>query len=148
MPDPWAIPGAASVFTLTRENRAGLLAQRQLAAIDLLEHDRADASAEIHWTPHMLCKASSLSAGQLSALAREGIIAIEEMEVQRDPLSGRNIPPSTPLPLTAEQAERCGKSSGDHPTLPRMPTRGIPTFRRTTPLKGIWGRLLPSSCTA
>jgi len=104
-PDPWAIPGAASVFTLTRENRAGLLAQQQLAAIDLLEHDRADASAEIHWTPNMLCKASGLSTTQLSALSREDIIAIEEMEVQRDPLSGRNIPPSTPLPLTAQQAE-------------------------------------------
>ncbi len=112
-PDPWAIPGAASVFTLTRENRAGLLAQQQLAAIDLLEHDRADASAEIHWTPNMLCKASGLSSTQLSALAREGIIAIEEMEVQRDPLSGRNIPPSTPLPLTAQQAEALRQIIGE-----------------------------------
>ena len=128
VPDPWAIPGAASVFTLTRENKAGLLAQRQLAAIDLLEHDRADASAEIHWTPHMLCKASSLSPGQLSTLAREGIIAIEELEVQRDPLSGRNIPPSTPLPLTADQAAALRQILGECPpdALPPEAPQGHP----------------------
>ena len=102
-PDPWAIPGSASAFTLTRENKAGLLAQRQLAAIDLLEHDRPDASAEAHWTPQMLCKASGLSAAQLQSLVREGIITIEEIEARRDPLVGRNIPASRPLPLTAGQ---------------------------------------------
>ncbi|HEV2580220.1 MAG TPA: DEAD/DEAH box helicase, partial [Ktedonobacteraceae bacterium] len=116
-PDPWAIPGASSVFTLTRENRVGLLAQRQLAAIDLLEHDRADASAEAHWTPTMLCKASSLHARQLTALAQEGIVTIEELEVQRDPLSGRNIPPSAPLPLTAEQRDALSAIVGDTPIL-------------------------------
>jgi primosomal protein N' len=103
MPDPWAIPGATSAFTLTRENRAGLLAQRQLAAIDLLEHDKADASAEAHWTPNMLCKASGLTPAQLQSLVRERLVTIDELEVQRDPLAGRNIPPSAPLPLTGEQ---------------------------------------------
>ena len=116
VPDPWAIPGAASAFTLTRENQAGLLAQRQLAAIDLLEHDHADASAQAHWTPNMLRKASGLTAVQLSTLVREGIIAIEEMEVQRDPLSGRSIPASAPLPLTAEQLAALRQIVGDfHP---------------------------------
>lgn len=102
-PDPWAIPGSSNAFTLTRENKAGLLAQQQLAAIDLLEHDRPDASAEAHWTPQMLCKASGLSASQLQKLVRDGIIALEEIETRRDPLNGRNIPASHPLPLTSGQ---------------------------------------------
>ncbi len=117
VPDPWAIPGASAAFMLTRENRAGLLAQRQLAAIDLLEHDHADASAEAHWTPTMLCKASSLPARQLAALAQAGIVTIEEMEVQRDPLSGRAIPASAPLPLTAEQRDALQAIGGDTPIL-------------------------------
>jgi primosomal protein N' (replication factor Y) (superfamily II helicase) len=102
-PDPWAIPGSSSAFTLTRENKEGLLAQRQLAAVDLLEHDRPDASADAHWTPQMLCNASGLSAAQLRTLVRDGIIAIEEIEARRDPLTGRNIPASHPLPLTPGQ---------------------------------------------
>jgi primosomal protein N' (replication factor Y) (superfamily II helicase) len=102
-PDPWALPGSSSAFSLTRENKEGLLAQRQLAAVDLLEHDRPDASANAHWTPHMLCKASGLTATQLQTLLREGIISIEEIEARRDPLMGRNIPASHPLPLTPGQ---------------------------------------------
>ncbi len=102
-PDPWAILGSSSAFTLTRENKEGLLAQRQLAAIDLLEHDRPDASADAHWTSQMLCKASGLSAAQLQTLVRDGIIAIEEIEARRDPFIGRNIPASHPLPLTSGQ---------------------------------------------
>jgi primosomal protein N' (replication factor Y) len=117
MPDPWAIPGSSSAFTLTRENRAGLLAQRQLAAIDLLEHDHADASAPAHWTPNMLCKASGLTPRQLSALAYQGLITIEAMEVQRDPLAGRTIPASAPLPLTAEQEAALRAIIGDTPIL-------------------------------
>lgn len=105
MPDPWAIPGATSAFTLTRENKTGLLAQRQLAAIDLLEHDKADASAEAHWTPNMLCKASGLTPAQLQSLVRQRLVTIEELEVQRDPLAGRTIPASAPLPLTSEQRD-------------------------------------------
>ncbi len=131
IPDPWAIPGATAAFTLTRENRAGLLAQRQLAAIDLLEHDKADASAEAHWTPNMLCKASGLTPNQLQSLVRERIIVIEELEVQRDPLAGRNIPPSAPLPLTAEQRDALDaiispyltdqSDQSDHPDHPDHP---------------------------
>lgn len=102
-PDPWAIPGSSSAFTLTRENKEGLMAQQQLAAVDLLEHDRPDASADAHWTPHMLCKASGLTTAQLGTLERDGIIAIEEIEARRDPLNGRNIPASSPLPLTSGQ---------------------------------------------
>jgi len=102
-PDPWAIPGSSEAFSLTRENQAGLQAQKQLAAVDLLEHDRADASMDMHWTVGILCKASGLSAKQLQKLVRDKIITIEEVEVRRDPLLGRSIPASTPLPLTSDQ---------------------------------------------
>ena len=53
--DPWALPAADASLALTPQNQAGLLAQRQLAAIDLLEHDRLSATTGAHWTPHGLC---------------------------------------------------------------------------------------------
>lgn len=109
--DPWAIPGVADALTLKPHGRAGLLAQRQLAAVDLLQHNRSERLSEgslqffdqPYWTPGMLCKASSLTAGQLQALVRDNIITIEEVEIRRDPLLGRTIPASSPLPLTPDQ---------------------------------------------
>jgi len=103
LPDPWAIPGSSDAFTLTPQNRRGLLAQRRLAAIDLLQHERAGSSTGSYWTTGTLCKASGLSPTQLKKLVHENIIAIEEIEVQRDPLLGRVIPATTPLPLTPDQ---------------------------------------------
>jgi primosomal protein N' (replication factor Y) (superfamily II helicase) len=103
VPDPWALPGSTDAFTLTPQNRLGLLAQHQLAAIDLLRYNRVEANASSYWTPGMLCKASGLSPAQLQKLVRENIIAIEEIEVQRDPLLGRFIPYTSPLPLTPDQ---------------------------------------------
>lgn len=102
-PDPWALPNVTDAFTLTPQDRAGLLAQRQLAAVDLLVHDRGATGSVAHWTPGMLCKASGLSPAQLQTLVRENIIAIEEIEVRRDPLLGRVIPGTQPLPLTEGQ---------------------------------------------
>jgi primosomal protein N' (replication factor Y) (superfamily II helicase) len=99
LPDPWALPVATDTLTLTPQNREGILAQRQLAAIDLLLHDRGNT----HWTPGMLCKASGLNPGQLKKLVRDHVIAIAEVEVQRDPLLERVIPANTPLPLTLDQ---------------------------------------------
>ncbi|HEX7734587.1 MAG TPA: primosomal protein N' [Ktedonobacteraceae bacterium] len=101
--DPWALPAADASLTLTPQNQAGLVAQRQIAALDLLEHDLVSATTGSYWTPHMLSKASSLTTGQIQQLVREGIIEIEEVEVQRDPLLGRVIAPTQPLPLTADQ---------------------------------------------
>ena len=103
VPDPWAIPGSSDVFTLTPQNRLGLLAQRRLAAIDLLCHEKNEANAGSYWTPGTLCKASGLSPAQLKKLVHENIIAIEEIEVQRNPLLGRVIPATSPLELTADQ---------------------------------------------
>src|SRR6185312_15958889 len=105
VPDPWAIPDASSALALTPQNRAGLLAQRQLAAINLLQHDKSEAGMSAHWTPGMLCKASGLTPRRLQTLVDQQIITIEEIEVQRDPLLGRIIPPSAPLPLTTDQRE-------------------------------------------
>jgi primosomal protein N' (replication factor Y) len=111
MPDPWAIPGVADALTLKPRSRAGLLAQRQLAAVDLLQHNRSERLSEDslqffdqpYWTPGMLCKASGLTTGQLQKLVREGMITVEEVEVRRDPLLGRTIPASEALPLTPDQ---------------------------------------------
>ncbi|WP_442950426.1 replication restart helicase PriA [Paenibacillus sp. DMB20] len=44
-----------------------------------------------------------VTAGTVKALADKGYIAIEEMEVFRDPYKGRNFKPSEPLALTQEQ---------------------------------------------
>lgn len=101
--DPWALPGTNATLELTPQNQAGLLAQRQLAAIELLEHDRLSATTGSYWTPHALCKASNLTPNQLQNLVRAGIIEIEEVEVQRDPLLGRLIAPTQPLALTVGQ---------------------------------------------
>ena len=103
VPDPWAIPGSSDVFSLTPQNRLGLLAQRRLAAIDLLCHETNEANAGSYWTPGTLCKASGLYPAQLKKLVYENIIAIEEIEVQRNPLLGRVIPATSPLELTADQ---------------------------------------------
>jgi len=119
VPDPWAIPGSTDAFTLTPQNRLGLLAQRQLAAIDLLRYDRGEANASSYWTAGMLCKASGLSPAQLQKLVRENIIAIEEIEVQRDPLLGRIIPASSPLSLTPDQQKALEQILGKSITFQR-----------------------------
>ncbi|HEX6482186.1 MAG TPA: primosomal protein N' [Ktedonobacteraceae bacterium] len=117
VPDPWTIPDASAALALTPQNRAGLLAQRQLAAVNLLQHDKSEPGMSAHWTPGMLCKASGLNPKQLQVLVEKRIIAIEEIEVQRDPLLGRVILPSAPLPLTTDQREAleqilAGRSDG------------------------------------
>ncbi len=101
--DTWAMPAAPVALDLSPRNQAGLLAQRQLAALDLLEHDHLSSTTGSYWTPHMLCKASSLTPAQLQSLVRADLIEIAEIEIQRDPLLGRLIAPTQPLPLTPLQ---------------------------------------------
>ena len=116
--NPWALPAADASLSLTPQNQAGLLAQRQLVALDLLEHDHLSATTGSYWTPHALCKASSLTPAQLQKLVRDGIIEIEEIEVQRDPLLGRLIAPTQPLKLTAaQQAALTGILASERPVL-------------------------------
>jgi primosomal protein N' (replication factor Y) len=116
--DPWALPAADASLALTPQNQAGLLAQRQLAAVDLLEHDRLSATTGAHWTPHGLCKASSLTPSQLQHLVDAGVIEIVEVEVQRDPQMGRLVSPTQPLQLTpAQRAALAGILQSDRPVL-------------------------------
>jgi primosomal protein N' (replication factor Y) len=116
--DPWALSAADASLVLTPQNQAGLLAQRQLAAVDLLEHDSLSVATSSHWTPHALCKASSLTPTQLQHLVEADIIAIEEVEVQRDPLLGRLIAPTQPLALTpAQRAALEGILASERPVL-------------------------------
>jgi primosomal protein N' (replication factor Y) (superfamily II helicase) len=98
--DPWAIPQASATLTLEKEDKETLLARRQLTAVDLLAQSTNTASP---WTPGALCKTTGLSNAQLQRLVKEQIIALETMEVRRDPLQGRALPASTPLDLTADQ---------------------------------------------
>ncbi len=84
-------------------SKAGIAAQHQLAAIDLLLNSNTSIATSQSWTPNKLCEASKLSSAQLRQLVDEGIVMIEQVEVRRDPLQGRNIPPSAPLPLTPDQ---------------------------------------------
>ncbi|HZS78504.1 MAG TPA: primosomal protein N' [Ktedonobacteraceae bacterium] len=115
--DPWAIPAlsnASAALTLTSENKEGLLAQKQLLAIDLLEHEHEHT----HWTPTMLCKASGLTQGQLQKLVREQLITIEEAEVQRDPLAERFIPDTQPLALTPDQQAAIERITGTYDAPP------------------------------
>ncbi len=94
---PWT---SSAALTLTTQDKESLLAQRRLAAVDLLQQS---ASTDTPWTPHALCRASGLTATQLQQLVRDNIISIEESEVRRDPLAGRNPLASVPLHLTADQ---------------------------------------------
>ncbi len=103
MPSPWAVPGSSGALTLTPQDKAGLLAQRQLAAIELLLHGTGEKNYASYWVPTKLCQASKLTRAQLQALVDEHIIAIEEVEVQRNPLQGQTITPSAPLELTPDQ---------------------------------------------
>ncbi|TMC23323.1 MAG: DEAD/DEAH box helicase, partial [Chloroflexi bacterium] len=98
--NPWALSGATATLTLPEEDQASILARRQLAAVDLLE---CSINRNAPWTPNALCKASGLTAVQLHQLVHENIIAIETLEVRRDPLAGRTLVASQPLQLTADQ---------------------------------------------
>src|SRR6266699_5253023 len=121
LPDPWALPGVPDALTLTPQDH--LLAQRQLAVINLLQNGASEPGNGSYWVPSKLCKASKLTPSQLQALVRENIIAIEEVEVQRDTLSGLPIAASAPLALTPDQKEAL-----EHILENLAPTRGATTF--------------------
>jgi primosomal protein N' (replication factor Y) len=113
LPDPWALPAVAA--TLTLQDKEALVAQRQLAAVNLLEQSESQAATAPHryWTQGMLCKACVLTRAQLQQLVREQIIVIEEVEIRRDPLLSRIIPASTPLSLTHDQQQALQQIVGE-----------------------------------
>jgi primosomal protein N' (replication factor Y) len=135
--NPWALPGSSDVFTLTPRDQAGLLAQRQLAAVDLLEQGKSTSNSA-PWTPGMVCKASELTPAQLQGLVREGIVTIRVVEIQRDPLLGRLIQASSPLPLTPDQQKALDEIMSMAPVLTY--TKGVTTPQSTgndvVPLRG------------
>jgi primosomal protein N' (replication factor Y) (superfamily II helicase) len=106
-PNPWAISNATATLEVPiPQDQAGLAAQRQLAAVDLLLNSNwTTGTAKSHrdWTPNRLCKASKLTPEQLRQLVKEHIVTIEETEVRRDPLAERVIPATAPLQLTPDQ---------------------------------------------
>ena len=93
--------GLSAALALTTQDKESLRAQHQLAAVDLLLQDRLASTS--HWTPNALCQASSMTAANLQQLVREQIVVIEEVEVRRDPLVGRNPLATTALQLTPDQ---------------------------------------------
>ncbi len=120
MPNPWALPDASSLMTLTPQDQKGLLAQRQLAAIELLLHSASKTvttNPNSYWTPNKLCEATKLSPAQFQQLIQEGILAIETVEIRRDPLLEHVIPPSFALTLTADQ-QRALNSILESPDMP------------------------------
>src|SRR5262249_34960205 len=68
---------------------------RQLAAVDLLARQSADApDVPPGWRVEELRRLTRATQGMLDELASVGLIAFEEVEVRRDPLAGRSFPPS------------------------------------------------------
>ena len=64
------------------------------------------------------CRAWGVSPPTLRRMATDGFVVIEEKIARRDPLAGRRILPSEPLPLTAEQAAALDVIRGaDRPVL-------------------------------
>lgn len=105
LPDPWTSPsiaGTTATLTIIEQNKESLRAQRQLAAVDLLQQNR---HTNADWTPNALCKASGLTPAQLQQLVREQILTIEVVEVRRDPLAERTLIASTSLQLTPDQQQ-------------------------------------------
>ncbi|GHO44611.1 replication restart helicase PriA [Ktedonospora formicarum] len=101
--NPWSLGTTASATLAPPvQSKAGLIIQRQLAALDLLQQSLNRGSP---WTPAALCRATDLTERQLRQLEDERIISIERQELRRDPLQGRALPASQPLTLTQEQEQ-------------------------------------------
>ncbi|GHO53055.1 primosomal protein N' [Ktedonobacter robiniae] len=99
--NPWSMSASASA-TLAPPvmSKEGVVIQRQLAALDLLQQSINRGSP---WTPSALCRATGLTPRQLQQLEDQQLVVVENKEQRRDPLQGRAIPSSQPLQLTGEQ---------------------------------------------
>jgi primosomal protein N' (replication factor Y) len=77
---------------------------RQLAVLDVLDRapnggaDRADA-----WSVEELRKLTRVTPAALDELEHAGLVAVELVEARHDPLAGRALPRTVPLPLTSAQ---------------------------------------------
>jgi primosomal protein N' (replication factor Y) (superfamily II helicase) len=79
---------------------------RQLAVLDALERpapDRSAAGDVAGWRFEELRRLTRATESAVNELAEAGLVALETIQVRHDPLAGRRIEPSAPLPLTAPQ---------------------------------------------
>jgi primosomal protein N' (replication factor Y) (superfamily II helicase) len=80
---------------------------RQLAVLDALERPTPDGKqvgTPTGWRFEELRRLTRATEGAIKELAEAGLVALETIQVRHDPLAGRRIEASTPLPLTAPQA--------------------------------------------
>lgn len=89
-----------------RDERRAERLLRQLAVFDLLHTPSGAAhpqDAPRIWRLNEVRKLTRITPAALSEMVRAGVIALESVAVRHDPLGGRSVPPSAPLPLTAAQ---------------------------------------------
>ncbi|HEX8994713.1 MAG TPA: primosomal protein N' [Ktedonobacterales bacterium] len=86
-----------SVAAMPAQTRESERLLRQLAALDVLEQ------AKRPWRVEELRRLTRASESALAELIHTGLIEIEQVEARHDPLEGRVIAPTTPLPLTPTQ---------------------------------------------
>jgi primosomal protein N' (replication factor Y) len=91
-------PARPPATTRPREERRGERLLRQLAVLDLLERPAAGG-----WRLGEVRRLTRVTPAALAELEAAGLVARAEVEARHDPLAGRVVPPSPPLPLTAEQ---------------------------------------------
>lgn len=78
-------------FEEARQHAAAIRAKRQQEVLSQLIDNQGELPLK------------DLNASAVKALADKGLLTIDDVEVLRDPYSGRNFKPSEPLPLTEEQ---------------------------------------------
>ncbi|MFI5275123.1 MAG: primosomal protein N', partial [Ktedonobacterales bacterium] len=78
---------------------------RQLAVLDLLARraEGGDQTTDSAWRLSEARKLTRITPSALDELQRAGLLAVETVAVRHDPLAGRAIPATSPLPLTPEQ---------------------------------------------
>ncbi len=104
LPVPASAPRARRDGSAQERQAERLL--RQLAVLDLLGRPPRSAAAEVvpAWRLEELRRLSRATESALAELATAGLIAIDEVRIRRDPLAGRDISHSAPLPLTPAQS--------------------------------------------
>ncbi|HET8907892.1 MAG TPA: primosomal protein N' [Ktedonobacterales bacterium] len=103
-PQPSAAPLASSGSRAMRgrdEERESERVLRQLAVLDVLSRPQQPQT----WRLEELQRLTRITAAALKDLQRAGLVVIDEVTVRRDPLAGRAIEHTSPLPLTAAQAK-------------------------------------------
>ena len=97
------LDASASLTPATRgKESASERILRQLAALDALERARAP------WRVEELRRLARVTPAALAELERAGLLAIETVEVRRDPMAGQHPPRTQPLIADGNTAARAG----------------------------------------